>query len=116
MTWVRTHGSEFAPAKYQLAHFTNKMKNVNMDACVTLPGHNEPIKPKPEVKYLGVKFDSKLTWKPHIESIKTKVTKSVGALAKISGSTWGGSYQAVRKIYKATVLPQITYCCSAWYP
>ena len=62
------------------------MKNVDINASITLPGYDDPIKPKPKAKYLGLIFDSKLTWKPYIESLKSRVTKSVGALAKISGS------------------------------
>ena len=113
--WAKKHGSEFAPAKYQLIHLTNKRLDKDaLEASVKLPQYE--IKPKDVAKYLGLIFDTRLTWKPHIESIKSKVTKSVGALYKITGSTWGGSYTAIRKIYKATVLPQITYCCSVWYP
>ena len=40
--------------------------------------------------------------------------RSVGALARLAGSTWGGSYSSLRKIYQAIVVPQITYACSAW--
>lgn len=60
---------------------------MDLNARIILPGQAKPIKAKPKAKYLGVLLDNKLTWKPHIESIKSKVTKSVGALAKISGST-----------------------------
>ena len=62
------------------------MKNVDINASIILLGYDDPIKPKPKAKYLGLIFDSKLIWKPYIESIKSRVTKSVGALAKILGS------------------------------
>ena len=32
-----------------------------MNASITLPGYDDPIKPKPKAKYLGLIFDSKLT-------------------------------------------------------
>ena len=40
--------------------------------------------------------------------------KSVGALTRLAGTTWGGSYISLRRIYRAIVIPQITYACSAW--
>lgn len=112
---TKTYRSEFVPAKYQLAYLTNKVKNVDINANITLPGYDDLIKLKPKAKYLELIFDSKLIQKPYIKSIKNRVIKSVGALAKILGSVQGESYVAVRKIYKATVLLQIIYCCSVQY-
>ena len=40
--------------------------------------------------------------------------KGVGALARLAGSTWGASYSSLRKIYRAVVVPQMTYACSTW--
>ena len=88
MPWARKHGLEFAPAKYQLNHLTDKHPNkVDLNANVILPGPDQPIKARTKVKYLGLTLYTNLTWRPHIEGIKSKVTKSVGALFKISGST-----------------------------
>ena len=35
-----------------------------------------------ETKFLGVIIDSKLTWKSHINYIKSKVAKGIGILSK----------------------------------
>ena len=112
MPWARTHGSEFAPAKYQLIHLTRK-NTFDKKQQIHLPG--QIISPKSTAKYLGLIIDEKLRWKEQIEGIKNKAAKSAGAIARISGSVWGGNYISLRKIYKATVLPQITYGSSVWY-
>lgn len=70
---------------------------------------------KESVRYLGVEIDRKLLWNQHIKEIRTKDTKSIGGLARIAGSIWGGNYKAMRQLYQAIVIPQISYCCSAWY-
>ncbi len=45
---------------------------------------NETIVEEKEVtKYLGVFIDNKLTWKPHIEHVKTKLSKGNGMISKI---------------------------------
>ena len=35
-----------------------------------------------EIKFLGVKFDPQLTWKPHIDHIRQKMSKSIGIILK----------------------------------
>lgn len=64
---------------------------------------------------LGVSFESKLSWKNQISKIKEKAIKSIAALTSITGSTWGGNYLALRKIFKAVIIPQITYGASIWH-
>src|SRR6218665_414601 len=39
-----------------------------------------------KVKFLGVIIDEHLTWKPHIEHVKSKVTKIVGIVYRLTGS------------------------------
>lgn len=57
---------------------------------------------------LGITLQSKLSWKDHISKIKSKAIKNLGALASILRSTWGGNFLAMRKIFKAVIVPQIT--------
>ena len=111
MTWAKKHGAQFAPKKYHLLHLTRR-KCYDLQHKLALSG--QEISPEQSVKYLGVLLDSKLRWSKHIEYTRTKATKSVGAMARLAGSTWGGSYSSLRKIYQAIVIPQITYACSTW--
>ena len=37
-----------------------------------------------ETKFLGVILDHKLSWKPHIESTKLKLSKSIGVIYRTS--------------------------------
>ncbi|EED15318.1 hypothetical protein TSTA_047640 [Talaromyces stipitatus ATCC 10500] len=59
--------------------------------------------------------NNKLNWNGHIEHIETKMTKSLGALSSLAGSTWGTGYKGLRQVYQATILPQIIYAASIWY-
>lgn len=72
------------------------------------------IMPKTTCKYLGVVMDHRLEWKPHIEKIRQKVSKSINALACLGSSTWGVSMSDMRKIYNGVVVPQMMYACSVW--
>ena len=60
-------------------------------------------------KFLGVIFDSYLTWKYHIDYTKTKSRKALNLLRKLSHTTWGADRQTLRTLYRATVLPILDY-------
>ncbi|KAK0718737.1 hypothetical protein B0T21DRAFT_424608, partial [Apiosordaria backusii] len=59
-------------------------------------------------------MDSALQWKPHIDEIRRRATKTISALSSLGSSTWGPTLQDMRKIYRGVVVPQIMYACSAW--
>ena len=42
-----------------------------------------PIKQVDSIKYLGITFDSSLTWKSHINELCLKLSKTVGILSKV---------------------------------
>jgi len=63
------------------------------------------------VKYLGIYFDENLSWKFHINLICTKISKTVGVIAKLR-------YYVPRKVlftlYNSLILPYISFGLSAW--
>ena len=110
--WATAHASKFAPDKFQLAHFTRSRTRFDIEQEVETEWGN--IMPKTTCKYLGVVMDHKLDWKPHVEKIREKVSKSVNALASLGSFTWGISMSDMRKIYNGVVVPQMMYACSVW--
>ena len=44
---------------------------------------NIDVEEKSTVKYLGTIIDNRLTWKPHIQHIKTKLSRALGIISKI---------------------------------
>jgi len=56
---------------------------------ITIKIDKKQIKIENKVKFLGVIFDSKLTWKPHIDYIVEKCKKRLNLLRAISGYGWG---------------------------
>lgn len=76
---------------------------------------SQKVIPTPLVVYLGIIFDTNLKWNVQITLVKSKVQKSIGALASVGGSTWGASFQVLCIIYIAVVISQMTYGPSIWY-
>jgi ribonuclease HI/exonuclease III len=110
--WAKRHASVFAPSKFQLTHHTRRRQVADVDCYIQI--EQTIIHPSESSKYLGVTLDTALNWKQHIQNLKIKISKSIGALASLAGSTWGAGVTELRKIYQAVVIPQMMYGCSAW--
>ena len=110
--WALQHGSQFAPAKYELVHFTRDPK-ANSTHPLRLP--HATISASPSCRYLGIQMDSRLRWDHHREKVEAKATQRLSALSAIASSTWGTGLINLRQVYKAMIIPQMLYGCSAWH-
>ena len=66
-------------------------------------------------KYVGIYFDSCLTWKLHLAYLEAKTTQKLSILLAMVGSTWGVNINNVRRKYISTILPQFLYCVLVWF-
>ncbi len=72
---------------------------------------------KPEVsrtvgltfKFLGVIFDSRLTWADHIKKIEGKCNKVINVMRCLTGREWGASCSALKTIYVALIRSVLDY-------
>src|SRR5205807_2653760 len=94
--WAEQHGSQFAPAKYELVHFTRD-PTISVTHSLRLP--QATIKASPSCRYLGIQMDSKLRWDYHRENVEAKATKRLSALSALASSTWGTGLMNLRKVY-----------------
>ena len=89
--------------------FHPRQKKVNVNVPLTL--ENTVIKQVMETKFLGVLIDQHLSWKPHIDFVSQKISKSVGIIAK---AHFYLSFQTLMTLYYSLVYPFLTYCNVAW--
>jgi hypothetical protein len=66
---------------------------------------------KNEVNFLGIIIDQTLSWRPHIEAICLKISKSTGVLRKINRHL---SKTSMILLYNSLVLPYLQYGISIW--
>ncbi|KAH6952284.1 hypothetical protein BKA56DRAFT_442428, partial [Ilyonectria sp. MPI-CAGE-AT-0026] len=85
--WAKTHASVFSPSKFQLIHFTRARTRIDIQHPLKTAWGEIPA--KPTCKYLGLNMDSALQWKPHVDEIRRKATKTISALSSLGSSTWG---------------------------
>jgi len=75
---------------------------------------DKTIEWKKEVKFLGVIFDTRLTWVQHIDYIVERCKKRLNFMRSVSGIAWGANKESLLIIYKALIRSVIDYGCSAY--
>jgi len=66
------------------------------------------------MKYLGIIFDKKLSFREHINYMVEKCTKLIFALSKSAKLNWGVKHAALRTIYTGGILPLLLYGAPVW--
>ena len=110
--WAAKHGSKFAPALFVFVFFFCVFK-ANRTHALRLP--HATIKASPSCRYLGIQMDTKLRWDHHREKVEAAATKRLSALSALASSTWGTRTINLRRVYRAMIIPQMLYGCSAWH-
>ena len=66
---------------------------------------------KEYLRYLGVLLDEHLTWKYHIDYVTSKVSKTVGIIARLRHFV---PFQILTSIYRSLILPYLSYGITIW--
>ena len=66
----------------------------------------------PEIKYLGVVIDQKLTWQSHVASLRKKSLAMISTISRVKSCL---SVRVRQLLYKSLVLPQLDYCPTVWH-
>jgi len=88
-------------------HHTYKQLKIWLD-------EQQTIKYEPAPKYLGINLNRSLTFKHHIEQLKSKVSARVSLVKQLAGTKWGASYRALRISALALLYASAEYCAPVW--
>ena len=69
---------------------------------------------KDEHKFLGITFDKKLTWAPHINNIAIRCKQKINVLKGMAGTKGFNTYKNLLLIYRAIIRSTIDYGCEAY--
>jgi ribonuclease HI len=105
-------GMKFSPDKTAVVIFSRK--KIDTSALTKIRLYNQPLEFQTQVKYLGVIFDNKLTFKQHIKNKFHKAKKLLFATKNAMGKFWGPSPKMTRWLYTNIVRPTFTYGSIAW--
>ena len=72
---------------------------------------NDPIQFVKEAKFLGLIWDTKLTFEPHIKYLKARCQKSLNLLKVLFHTEWGADRTTLVKLYRSLVRSKLDYGC-----
>eukprot|EP00662_Eupelagonemidae_sp_cell21_P057845 gene57845-biopygen85912 len=74
------------------------------------------LKYDPEPKVLGLVYDERLTFEPHVKQLREKVQKRANVRNALSGTSWGGSRETARVVHLSYVQSRLEYALPAFAP
>ena len=87
------------------------LSNQKVPASLNIEINNNAIVEVEHVKYLGVIFDKKLTWGPHIKHVNRKIAMGSWAISNLKKFV---NKKTLRLLYHALVYPHLHYGLPCW--
>lgn len=110
--WGARNRLNFAPAKTHTMTIKGRFlrpPQLKTSASVT------SIKAVTEAKVLGVVIDPTFSYAAHAVSAGEAATRGFCKMSRVSASSWGLRYRALRTLYAGTYVPIVTYAAPLWY-
>ncbi|XP_055944534.1 uncharacterized protein LOC129975497 [Argiope bruennichi] len=111
VSWCERNGHTLSSEKSRCVHFCRK-RNMHPDPINNIRGIAIPV--ENDVRFLGVIFDRKITFLPHILHLRKKCEKSLNILKVLSNTSWGADRPSLLRIYQAIILSRIDYECMVY--
>ena len=105
--WCAKWRIKLNPEKTKVIIFSRSM--LAKKAELNLKLYGETLKIYPQVKFLGIIFDSKLTFQPHFEDILERCNTRYYRLRLLANKKWGPSPATLIRIYKQCARPIFEY-------
>ncbi|KAJ5900318.1 transposon I factor [Penicillium subrubescens] len=117
LDWGTTEGITFAPDKYELIHFSRRQDN--QDPSCTLDVTAGPITVsentnRPYLRWLGVLFDKKLSFKYYVGETTSKALIVANALRGLRNTIRGIKPYLIRQAVTACVLRKAYFGAETW--
>ena len=87
------------------------MRNKREITNLTMNIQGSEIESSEKLNLLGVTIDSKLNFDHHISNVCKKASQRIGVLMKLKNLI---STEAKLQLYRAAILPPLTYCHLTW--
>ena len=100
------NGFKFSKSKTVCMHFCH-LRKAHDDPILTLDGTRIPV--VEENKFLGVIFDRKLSFIPHIKQLKAKCQKALNLLRVVAHTDWGADRKVLLNLYRTIIRSKLDY-------
>ena len=106
ISWTTNNGFKFSIDKTKAVHFTLK-PGLFMNPSLRI--YNENIKYVNCHKFLGMTWDRKLTWKPHITKLVDSCRPATNLLKSLTSYKWGAHQHTLLHLYRLLTRSKIDY-------
>ncbi|XP_031328755.1 uncharacterized protein LOC116159809 [Photinus pyralis] len=103
--WSKTSGFRFSTEKTKCISFTKKTPK----SSPLLKLYGKTLKFEKTIRFLGIIFDQKLNWKPHIEYLKKSCYGAINLLKVLSSHHWGADTKTLLQIYQHLIRSKLDY-------
>ena len=119
LNWGSSEGITFDPGKSELMHFSRR--RADQDPTRTPSVAAGPIQvsegsERPYLRWLGILFDKKLTFKWHAKEMASKALIVANALRSLGNTVRGVPPHLLQQAVKACVHPKAYYGAETWWP
>ena len=114
--WAEENAVAFDDSKSELMHFTLKQKEDTSDSAkITLPNGTIISPSNKALRWLGVWFDRKLSFKHHVNTKVASAKRALGCLQRLANTESGLHPTAVRQLYIACITPISDFGAEVWW-
>ena len=106
--WATDNGFRFSKTKTVCMHICQK-KGLHLDPQLFLD--QCPIPVVEETKFLGVIFDRRLSFVPHLKYVKKKALKALNILKIVGNTEWGADRKVMLRLYRSLIRSKLDYGC-----
>ena len=110
--WAKENKTHFNENKSKVLLVTRKTSEANGTLNIYL--NNKRLEQVPELKYLGIYFDSRFSFDSHVDYITGKCIPIINMLGKSAKLKWGMGHRALKFIYSGAIGPILTYGAPIW--
>ena len=105
--WTLKNGLTISKNKTVAMHFCPDKKCTDL----VLKLDNDHIQFVKEAKFLGLIWDTKLTFEPHIQYLKARCQKFLNILKVLPRTEWGADRNTLLKLHRSLVRSKLDYGC-----
>ena len=108
-TWCKANKLTINIDKTNFMIFKTAQRKITLEGALHID--DLPIDLVSSAVYLGVTLDSSLSWRPNINTIIKKISKTIGLISYLCHYL---PKSIMILLYNSLILPHITYCIEIW--
>ena len=109
--WADGNGFKFSKRKTKVMQFYKKTAPIRQ-TNIQIRNRNIPL--TSTVKFLGLNWDPKLSWKDHIGRLRARCARDLNLLRSLTAVKWGADQETLMRLYRTIIRPKIDYGCMVY--